>query len=367
VISAESGDDSLILEIFALCSVDGNTPLPELAAFDKPTSVSAENWTAFTSHAHYSTFKLLLGVCGYVGHQKSPFSSLLRKVTFLLSLGRRLRTFLGALPPVNADLAVFNVQEKAQLIDQVMAQLPVQSLGVLCRPLETPCIVNYPGEDGSGKPQFARSFVRELAAEFSRPESGIFRFEDGGLVPVPGADAKLRYVGAFVAVAVASGIPQPFAFARVVWEYLRSGKGDESLRAMKEGFNAVLTPEAVGWLAPSDVEVMACGDTDITSEKLTKLLKVVYRDGESVVEWEERFWEAMGKLDAGGRSKFVRFATGVPGLASFGFKQRRVKVCLGEGSKLPVADLRNLRIDVWVGSSTEELEGMIRTAIEDTA
>jgi hypothetical protein len=367
VISAEVGYGSVTLEIFAVCSVDVNTPIPELNAFDKPPTVSSENWAGFTSHVHYSVARLLLGVHGYVKHPNSPFSSLVRKVTFLLSPRRRLITFMGALPPVNADLAVFNVENGRPLMDQVMEQLPVQFLGLLCRPWEMPCIVNYPGEDGRRKPQFARDFVRELAVEFGRPESGIFRAGDGGLVPVPGADAKLRYVGAFVAVAVASGIPQPFAFSRVVWNYLRNGKGDEGLRAMKEGFNAILTPEAVGWLAPSDLEVMACGDRDITSEKLAKLLKVVYRDGERVVEWEERFWEAMGKLDAGGRGKFVRFATGVPGLVPFGVKQRKVKVCLHEGSKLPVADLRNLSIDVWVCSSTEELEGMIRTGIEDTA
>jgi hypothetical protein len=64
VISAEPGYGSLILEIFAVCSVDVSIPLPELAAFERPTGVSAENWTAFTSHAHYSTVKLLLGVCG---------------------------------------------------------------------------------------------------------------------------------------------------------------------------------------------------------------------------------------------------------------------------------------------------------------
>jgi hypothetical protein len=329
-------------------------------------------------------------------------------------------------------------------LGQVMKQLPTSFFWDLCRPMSPPWVVEYKQERGVDAGGLGRDFVSELASEVMNPSSGIFRATPNGrnsrgseqdrLLPVSGMDAKLRYVGALVAIAIVSNLQQPFKFSRIVWDFICRGEvgdvtvadvflsdlietvrsckneeelqnqhlvfvgpdwsgtereliaggadrevdnGDEfiraflkfrrvelegGLRAMRDGFRSVLPLEEIEMFTAEELEKTACGETDVTFDRLKQLI-VMERC--RVSEWGERLIEALSRLDAGGRSQFLRFVTGVPGLPPVGFPQPRIKVSLMEGTRLPVAHTCFFAIDVWVCSSTDELAKLVKTAITE--
>jgi hypothetical protein len=132
-----------------------------------------------------------------------------------------------------------------------------------------------------------------------------------------------------------------------------------ALVSFRSGFNRIIE---AGWLklfGPLEVEKMVCGERDFPIDRLRKMLGAKEDDA----NWT-RLVTVLGRLSSQERFEFLAFATGSPSLLPDGFEQASISVDFKEGSLMPVSHTCMREIEIYTCSSDDELERMIRKALE---
>jgi hypothetical protein len=131
------------------------------------------------------------------------------------------------------------------------------------------------------------------------------------------------------------------------------------LTAFRRGFNMIIEAPWIRLFGPLELEKMICGEKEFPMERMKKILDAK----EDNPNWT-RLLTVLERLSSEERFNFLAFATGSPSLLPDGFEQPRVSVEFKEGSHMPVSHTCMRRIEISICSSDDELEKLIRVAME---
>jgi hypothetical protein len=178
---------------------------------------------------------------------ESPFMHFFQQIGYIIPFTKKARTLHEALASHKSKklLVEFDRTQDTRALegdtsantffDQMIKQIPIGQIINLHRPGKAPWKVELAHERGVDIGGPGRDMFAKVCEELMIPQLNLFTLTPNGrnheganqevLIPVAARDRnQFVYVGALLAVAVISNLPQQFKFSRLLWAFLSSGK-----------------------------------------------------------------------------------------------------------------------------------------------